>query len=68
VEARVIDQVPLSGEKTVQVKLERMEPWAIHDAVEGALEWHLTLAPGARQVVKFAYTVTRPRGAAMRQW
>ncbi|MBI5543099.1 MAG: mucoidy inhibitor MuiA family protein [Deltaproteobacteria bacterium] len=68
VEARVVDQVPLSGEKTVEVKLDRMEPWAIHDQDEGSLEWRLTLKPGAKQVIKFAYTVTRPRGAKLRQW
>ncbi|MGC4122477.1 MAG: mucoidy inhibitor MuiA family protein [Myxococcales bacterium] len=68
VEARIVDQVPLAGEKTVDVKLDRMEPWAIHDKVEGSLEWRLTLPPGAKQVVKFAYTVTRPRGAKLRQW
>ncbi len=69
VEARIFDQVPLSGdERTVEIKLDRMEPWAIHDKVEGSLEWRLTLAPGVKQVVKFAYTVTRPRGAKLRQW
>jgi hypothetical protein len=69
VEARIFDQVPLSGdERTVEIKLDRMEPWAIHDKVEGSLEWRLTLAPGVKQVVKFAYTVTRPRGANLRQW
>ncbi|HEY3447376.1 MAG TPA: DUF4139 domain-containing protein [Myxococcales bacterium] len=68
VEARVVDQLPLSGEKTVEIKLDRMEPWAIHDKDEGSLEWRLTLPPGAKQVVKFAYAVTRPRGAKLRQW
>jgi uncharacterized protein (TIGR02231 family) len=67
-EARVVDQVPLKGDKYVEVKLDRMEPWAIHDKDEGMLEWRLTLAPGAKQVVRFSYTVTRPRGAKLRQW
>lgn len=68
VDARIVDQLPLSGEKTVEVKLDRMDPWALHDKDEGSLEWRLPLKPGVKQVIRFAYTVTRPRGAQMRQW
>jgi uncharacterized protein (TIGR02231 family) len=66
--ARVVDQLPLSSEKQVEIKLDRMEPFANLDKVEGSLEWRLTLAPGAKQTVRFTYTVTRPRGAKLHQW
>jgi hypothetical protein len=40
----------------------------VHTKEEGTLEWKLTLRGNAKQVIKFAYTVTRPRGAKLRQW
>lgn len=68
VEAKVTDQIPLKGDRYVEVALDRMEPQAILTKEEGTLEWQLPLKGGAKQVIKFAYTVTRPRNAKLRQW
>ncbi|HCF58100.1 MAG TPA: hypothetical protein DFS52_08925 [Myxococcales bacterium] len=67
-EARVIDQIPLAGNQHVKVELERMEPWAIHDRAEGTLEWRVQLAPREKRVLRFVFTITRPRGARLQQW
>lgn len=67
-EARVIDQIPLAGNQHVKVELERMEPWAIHDKAEGTLEWRVQLAPREKRVLRFVFTITRPRGARLQQW
>ncbi len=66
--AQVQDQLPLQGDATVQVALESVQPAATPTKEEGRLEWRLKLEPGVKQVVRFAYTVTRPRGAQLRQW
>ena len=67
-DARVIDQIPLKGDKHVEVKLDKMEPWAIHDEHEGTLEWHVQLAAKQKKVITFQYTLTYPKGAKLRQW
>ena len=64
----MVDQVPLKGDQQVQVALDRAEPAAVPGKDDGLLEWRLKLAPGAKQVLRFTYTVTRPRGAQLRQW
>jgi uncharacterized protein (TIGR02231 family) len=67
-EARVVDQVPLKGDQTVEVAFDRADPSAVPQKVDGFLEWKVKLQPGAKQLIKFAYTVTRQRGAQLRQW
>jgi hypothetical protein len=59
---RLIDQVPLAASKDVEVKLGEIVPGAARDAAKGTLEWRLTVGAGAKQVVKFAYRVRRPKG------
>lgn len=59
---RLIDQVPLSASKDVEVKLGEVQPGAARDAAKGTLEWRLTVAAGGKQVVKFSYRVRRPKG------
>ncbi|MGC4120911.1 MAG: mucoidy inhibitor MuiA family protein [Myxococcales bacterium] len=67
-DARVVDQVPLKGDQQVQVAFDRADPQATPTKDEGQLEWAVKLLPGKKQVLRFAYTVTRPRGAQLRQW
>jgi hypothetical protein len=68
IDARVVDQIPLKGDQNVSIKLDKMEPWAIHDEAEGTLEWHVQLQPKEKKVLRFVYSVTRPHDAQLRQW
>ena len=63
----LLDQIPLPGDKSVEVKLLRSEPAASHDAIKGTLEWRLTVPPGAKVQTTFVYTLRRPIGARLYQ-
>jgi hypothetical protein len=67
VQARISDQVPLVGDKNVEIKLLQTEPAAQFDEKTGVLEWRPQLAPGAKLVTKFVYSLRRPKGYRLGQ-
>ena len=64
---RVADQWPLAGDKDVEAKLVSAEPAAARDDAKGTLEWKLDIPASGKSVVKFSYTLRRPRGWRLRQ-
>jgi uncharacterized protein (TIGR02231 family) len=57
----VRDQLPVSRDEQIKVKLEAADPRpAQHDDLN-LLEWKLTLEPGRKQTVRFEFTVEHPR-------
>lgn len=64
---RIYDQVPLIGDKNVEIKLVRSEPPANFDEKTGTMEWRPQIAPGAKLVTKFVYTLRRPKGYKLGQ-
>lgn len=65
--ARIADQVPLVGDKNVEIKLIQTDPVAQFDEKTGVLEWRPQLAPGAKLVTKFVYSLRRPKGYRLGQ-
>ena len=66
-ELKLLDQIPLPGDKNVEIKLVRSQPPALHDPLKGSLEWKLTLPPGQKTVTQFVYTLRRPKGYRLNQ-
>jgi hypothetical protein len=64
---RVLDQIPLSDQHDVEVKLLRSEPAAQIDAVKGELAWRVTVPPSGRTAVTFTYSLKRPKGWRLHQ-
>jgi len=67
IDVRLFDQVPLVGDKNVEIKLVSSEPPATADRNTGALEWRLTVPPGGKIETRFIYTLRRPKGARLYQ-
>ncbi len=67
VSVRVIDQIPTTGDKNVEIKLGPMSPDARIDAINGLLEWRIVLPPSGKSTVTFVYTLRRPKGWRMHQ-
>lgn len=63
----LVDQLPLAGDKNVEVQLLRSDPPARQDAATGALEWRLSVPPGGKAQTTFVYTLRRPSGARLSQ-
>jgi hypothetical protein len=64
----VVEQVPVTDDKNVQVKLLKTAPEvAKKDDVKGSLEWKLTLPAGGKSVVSFNYTLKRPKSWRLHQ-
>jgi uncharacterized protein (TIGR02231 family) len=61
---RVLDQVPMADQKDVEIKLASTEPAAVGapDKVSGQLEWRITVPASGKSIIKFVYTVSRPKG------
>lgn len=64
---RVLDQIPVSDQHDVEVKLLRSEPPAQLDAVKGELAWRVTVPPSGRTAVTFTYSIKRPKGWRLHQ-
>ena len=64
---RVLDQIPVSDQHDVEVKLVRSEPAAQLDAVKGELGWRVTVPPQGRTSVTFTYSIKRPKGWRLHQ-
>lgn len=66
--ARVKDQIPVTADKDrAEIKLLSAEPAAKLTAEDGALEWRMTVAPGATVKLRFVYSIKRPKGARLVQ-
>ena len=63
----LVDQLPLAGDKNVEIKLVRTQPPAQHDPIKGALTWKLPIPPGGKLVTQFVYTLRRPKGYRLSQ-
>lgn len=64
----VVDQVPVTDDKNVQVKLLKTTPSVTKtDDVRGSLEWKLSLPAGGKSVVSFNYTLKRPKSWRLHQ-
>jgi hypothetical protein len=68
VAVRLYDQIPVTSDKEVEVKLLETKPAANVDSVRGHLEWRMSLAAGQKSEVSFRYTLKRPKGWKMNQW
>jgi hypothetical protein len=65
---RVYDQYPLTDDKNVDVKLGAVDPpVAAEDKRKGTLEWRITVPASGKSVLRFGYTIRRPRGYRMHQ-
>jgi uncharacterized protein (TIGR02231 family) len=64
---RVVDQLPLAGDKDTEVKLLSSEPKAALDADRGELVWRLSVPASAKQIVTFSYELKRPKGYRVHQ-
>ncbi len=64
---RVVDQLPLTNDKNVEIKLLRTDPPAQPDRYTGALEWRISLPPGGKAQTTFVYTLRRPKGYQLHQ-
>ena len=67
IEVKLLDQVPLAGDKHVEIKLVRTQPQAQHDPIKGSLEWRQSLPAGGKLVTQFVYTLRRPKGYRLSQ-
>jgi uncharacterized protein (TIGR02231 family) len=65
---RVVDQVPVTDDKDVEITLRRTSPAVSErDQVTGKLEWRLTVPATAKTTLSFVYTLKRPKGYQLRQ-
>jgi hypothetical protein len=65
---RVLDQVPVTDDKDLEVKLIRTTPAVTErDPVKGKLEWQLTVPASGKATVSFVYTLDRPKGYLLHQ-
>ncbi len=68
VAVRLLDQIPVTENKDVEIKLLDSKPLAAQDARTGHLEWRLTLAPQKTTTLTFSYVLKKPKGWKLRQW
>lgn len=64
---RLIDQVPVTTQKDVEITLGDNRPLATQDRRTGALEWRLTIPASQKTVVAYTYTIKRPKGWLLQQ-
>ena len=65
---RVLDQLPLSPNKSVEIKLVRTDPApTVQEPARGTLEWRLNLGAGQKTTLTFVYTLKRPKGYRLYQ-
>jgi len=64
---RIVDQIPMTDQKDVEIRLLRTEPAAALAKENGALEWRLQVPPSGKTRVSFTYSVKRPKGWVLHQ-
>lgn len=57
----VRDQLPVPRDEQIKVKLESAEPRPTEHTHLNLLEWKMTLAPGAKPIIHFEFSVEFPR-------
>jgi uncharacterized protein (TIGR02231 family) len=57
----VKDQLPVAANEDIRVKVETIDPPCTEQSEQGELTWRLSLKPGAKQKVRFEFTITAPR-------
>lgn len=57
----VRDQLPVPRDEQIKVKLESAEPRPAEHTHLNLLEWKMTLAPGAKPIIHFEFSVEFPR-------
>jgi uncharacterized protein (TIGR02231 family) len=57
----VEDQYPVSRHDQIKVKLEKTSVEPAKHSDLGILEWRVSLAPGAKQIIRFEYSIEHPR-------
>jgi hypothetical protein len=62
VSVRLLDQIPITSQKDVEVTLLESKPLAAADKRTGTLEWRLSVPAAQKAVVSFTYSVKRPKG------
>lgn len=67
IDVKLHDQIPIIGDKNVEIRLVRTDPQAKLDDKKGSLDWRLTIAPGAKITTTFVYTLKRPKGYRLNQ-
>ena len=63
----VHDQLPISGDRTVEIALLESSTPPRRKLETGELSFSLQIPPGATRSVRFAYTLSRPRGHRLHQ-
>jgi uncharacterized protein (TIGR02231 family) len=65
---RVVDQVPVTDDKDLEIKLVRTSPGvSARDQNTGKLEWQVTVPASGKALVSFVYTLKRPKGYRLHQ-
>lgn len=67
VAVRLIDQIPVTTQKDVEIVLAESKPAAAVDKRTGALEWRLSVPAAQKTIVSFTYSVKRPKGWLLQQ-
>ncbi|MCC7359045.1 MAG: mucoidy inhibitor MuiA family protein [Anaerolineales bacterium] len=57
----VLDQIPVARDEQIKVKLDAADPKPAEQSELNILEWKLTLDRGAKQTLRFDFTVEHPR-------
>ena len=60
IELEVHDQIPVSRHEQIKVKLESADPKPVEQNELNELEWHLSLEAGAKQLIRFDFSVEHP--------
>ena len=60
IDIEILDQIPVSSNKEIQVELEEMSG-ANYNEIIGKLEWGMNIAPNQSKSVKFVYSVKYPK-------
>ncbi len=58
----VRDQIPVSRDEQIKVKLDAADPKPTEHSELNVLEWKVVLDPGAKRTLRFDFTIEHPRG------
>jgi uncharacterized protein (TIGR02231 family) len=61
IELEIHDQMPVSRHESIKVRLESVDPKPTEQSEMNELTWKLSLEPGAKQIVRFDFSVEHPR-------
>ena len=67
VAVRLLDQIPITTQKDVEIRLADSKPLATQDKRTGSLEWRLTVPATQKTIVSFNYSIKRPKGWLLQQ-